>query len=103
MVAKLRRILILVFLLAANLTLPAQAAQATYSIYDLGILEGPPWYGAVDSAYGVDNLNQVVGYSTFGSVEHAFLWEDGQMIDLNTLGGNNSHAYDINELGQVVS
>ncbi len=33
---------------------------------------------------------------------HAFLWRNGAMEDLGTLGGSNSCAYDINDLNQVV-
>jgi probable HAF family extracellular repeat protein len=33
---------------------------------------------------------------------HAFLWSDGEMIDLGTLGGRTSEAMALNEAGQVV-
>ena len=36
-----------------------------------------------------------------GSHRHAFLWQDGQMRDLGTLGGKSSEAVAINERGQV--
>jgi probable HAF family extracellular repeat protein len=39
----------------------------------------------------------------FGGLEYdAVLWQNGQIIDLGTLGGNGSTAYSVNNRGQVV-
>jgi probable HAF family extracellular repeat protein len=70
-----------------------QAADGQYSITDLG------FFG---HASDINNRGQVVGSTASGGWTHAFLWEDGRMTDLGTLGGDYSEASDINSRGQVV-
>jgi probable HAF family extracellular repeat protein len=76
------------------------------SIHDLGIVPGDfcSW------AWGVNNRNQVVGISLplpcDFSVARAFLWEDGEMIDLNTRIPSGSslqlvYAEAINDRGEI--
>ncbi len=50
-------------------------------------------------AFAINDRGQVVGVG--GLNNHAFLWQDGTMADLGTLGGW-SEAYGINDRGQVV-
>ncbi len=70
---------------------------------DLGTLGGGSSYG-----YGMNAAGQVVGYSWTASnqVTHAFLYSDGQMIDLNSLITTQNwiltQAFAINASGQIV-
>lgn len=61
---------------------------------ELGVLPG----GVFSAAYGLNDAGQVVGWSESWDGDHAFLWDDGQMIDL----GWGSAAADINNAGQIV-
>lgn len=73
-----------------------------YEIIDLGSL------GMNKSeAHDINNNGQIVGWSTTSDDHgHAFLWENGVMTDLGTLGigslPNGSWATGINETGQIV-
>jgi probable HAF family extracellular repeat protein len=75
---------------------------------DLGTLPG----GSHSEAYAINDRGQVVGWSTvdettrtlFDGCWHAFLWANGTMTDLGSLGDNRfqSYAYSINDRGQIV-
>jgi len=79
-------------------------------ILDLGNFGGNGGY-----ANFLNDRDQVVGgalnsipdpfssvLSVYGATQiHAFLWEDGAMEDLGTLGGPDSFAYYINERGEI--
>lgn len=79
---------------------------------DLETLGGPS-----SGAFSIGDAGQVVGNSetattigcqtnewgTFCIYEvHPFLWSNGEMIDLGTLGGPNAYASGVNSLGEVV-
>jgi probable HAF family extracellular repeat protein len=80
-------------------------------ITDLGTLEGG--YGS--NAFSVNNRGQVVGFSFntipdpfslaapgfYPAQTRAFLWQNGTMQDLGTLGGNDAAAFIVNERGQI--
>ena len=71
---------------------------------DLGTL----WGDAISEALGINESGQVVGvsYGAGFSHPHAFLWQDGVMMDLNDLipAGSNltlQVAGDINDRGEI--
>src|ERR1700751_1735344 len=69
---------------------PQKAHGARYIIKDLGTLGGSD-----AEAGGISNNGWVEGFSTLppdDSVIHSFLWRNGVMIDLGTLGGPNSFS-----------
>ena len=54
--------------------------------------------GWISGSSQTGDLDPVTG----GLAQHAVLWKDGEIIDLGTLGGNESGGYYINNEGQVV-
>jgi probable HAF family extracellular repeat protein len=74
---------------------------------DLGTLPD----GDNSVAFGINTRGQTIGQSENGLINplaggaenRAVLWKkDGQIIDLGTLGGNDSRAFAINDEGQIV-
>jgi probable HAF family extracellular repeat protein len=64
--------------------------------------------GTLSDAFGINDLAQIVGTATVSDgSQHAFLYTDGTMVDLNSLIAPNSGltlslAYAINNEGQIV-
>lgn len=79
----------LISFLTAGLALPA-------TIQDLGAFAGK-----TSEANAIGSAGQVVGNSSTGSSQHAFLYT-GVLTDIGTLGGVGSSAYGVNSTGQVV-
>ncbi len=95
----------------SNSPIVAFLCDPSEGMQDLGTLGGD-----YSIAVGINNSGQVVGWSDLAEddeedcepdnilcgASHAFLWEDGTMTDLGTLGGSTSRAHAINEAGQIV-
>jgi len=62
----------------------------------------PAGLNAAGQAVGEASLPVAPGEPPGSSDVHAFLWQDGTMTDLGTLGGHSSSATGINAQGQVV-
>ena len=72
--------------------------QPRYRVTELGTLGGPE-----SQACAINNCGQIVGGADVSEgVQHAFLWQDGCMTDLNPSDSKQSVALSINERRQIV-
>jgi probable HAF family extracellular repeat protein len=97
----MRRFLLigLAFVTVLVLPLAARSAGSSWTLTNLGTLPG----GHYSSAVAISNSGQIVGSSeTANGMSHAFVWRNGRMTDLGTLGGPESQATALNDRGQVV-
>lgn len=100
-----RAIASLVFLTLGLLAVsPAQAVDYTFT--DLGMLGGANSQGS--RAVAINNAGQIVGYSDITTsvhqttIFHGFIYSNGTMADIGTLGYTESYASSINDMGYVV-
>jgi probable HAF family extracellular repeat protein len=66
---------------------------------DIGTLTG----AGISYAHAINNSGKIVGWSSsLNSYTRAFLYDNGSMAELGTLGGRHSWAEDINDTGEIV-
>jgi probable HAF family extracellular repeat protein len=73
-------------------------AEVRYSVTDLGAA----FAGNGSIAYGINNHGDIVGTVQFDSYSSGFLYSNGSVTTLATLGGGSSGVGGINDLGQIV-
>lgn len=85
--------------LFSNAEATPDSTEAPYTITDLGSLENST---STSIGSAVNATGQVAGYSLINGDSHAFLFANGTMQDIGTLGGPYSYAFGINDGGKVV-
>ena len=92
---------------ASNLPPPATSSYpapiaATNSNYTLRELSPAPGFNSIH-VLALNNQGQVVGgMDSTNNETHAFVWDNGVLTDLGTLGGSKSSATGINDAGDIV-
>lgn len=82
----------------AGISLLRKLSLQTYIVTNLGAM-----IGKNASAYAINDQGQIVGEAQMPNGQsHAFLWEQGHMLDLGTLGGTSSQANALNAADEVV-
>src|SRR3989454_660850 len=90
---------IALLVLAVAVLAASPHASASVTVRDLGTLPG---YSSSE-ALGINAAGQVVGTSSdIQSQSRPFLWDDGVMTNLGTLGGSRGTAHGISDTGLIV-
>jgi len=90
---------IALLVLAVAVLAASPHASASVTVRDLGTLPG---YTSSE-ALGINAAGQVVGTSSdMQSQSRPFLWDDGVMTNLGTLGGSRGTAHGISDTGLIV-
>src|SRR5215475_14183126 len=96
---KLTMITTTIVFVAFAIPVQLTAQHTHHSVTDLGTLGG-----TFSVAGGINNRGDIEGFSSLpgDTAVRAFLWQNGLMSDLGTLGGPNSFAtWRLNERGEV--
>ena len=91
------------FTMAAFVLLAAPAFAQTYTITDLGTF-GTNSRGTYSQAFCINASGQAAGQSSASSsqmTDPAFLYSDGQLVNIGTLGGEYGQGRGINSSGQI--
>ena len=95
--ASLRVALLALMIVGSSLAFSPRAS-AQLNIVDLGTLPGH----IASFALGLNEAGEIVGTSQDGGTSsRPFLWVNGAMTDLGTLGGSFGWAADVNDFGQI--
>jgi len=90
-------------MLAALANAANASAAPTYTVLDLGVPDDSTDPSLVQ-ALGLNDLGEVTGqYALSGGGQHAFLYSQGVMRDLGTLGGSSSVGFAVNASSQVTA
>ena len=87
---------------------PAPGTVSNAFLYSAGKMIDLGTPGVNSMALNLNNLGQVVGFTTVGNTDHAFVYENGKMYDLNNLLASQApglvitNAIAINDIGQII-
>jgi probable HAF family extracellular repeat protein len=83
------------------------AGEARVFLWTNGVMQdlGPTFASQPQFAFGnvrIDNPGRVVWQGQTPNGTHAFLWRDGVVVNLGTLGGSHTFVTAMNDAGQIV-
>jgi probable HAF family extracellular repeat protein len=96
------------FAVTAALPLLGLSIAASAAVFNLGTGLQSLRFQVTDMGQGfyptaINDSSEVAGFRSVDGYDHAFVWKNGGLEDMNSLaGGKSSRAYDINKSGQIV-